>query len=355
MFSVGIIGLPNVGKSTLFKALTKIAVPIANYPFTTIDPHYGIVEVKDERLNKIKELLNPPKVTLPMIEFIDIAGLVKGAHKGEGLGNNFLSNIGEADILLEVVRNFSISPKENKISQDNKDTQYQLWEPPNPSRDIDIIKNEVLKRDKKIISSFFEEIKKKDLKEKETAKTLLDITEKGIWIFDELKERPPQNGLELKGLAKKIGLLSIKPIIYLFNIIEKDEKEIEKKFHPSLVLNLKSEEEISDLSDEEKKEIGEKSHLDDIISTCYNKLDLITFYTIKGGREAKATELKRGSLVIDAAEKIHSDFKEKFISSEVLKFEDFINSGSWHKAKESGLIKKRGRDYVVQDGDIIEF
>lgn len=359
MFSVGIIGLPNVGKSTLFKALTKIAVPIANYPFTTIDPHHGIVEIKDEKLEKIKELVNPQKTTYPLIEFIDIAGLVKNAHLGEGLGNQFLSNIGEADILLEVIRDFSISPNkslEEKQSEQGGQTEYQLWEKPNPKRDIETLKNEILKRDQKILSNFLLEeekkIGKKDNEKIELINKIIDFTKKEEWIFDKIKNESKEEKNNIENFSKKMGIISIKPIIYLFNTIE-EKKSFD--FQPSLCLNLKSEEGVSDLKDEEKEEIGIKSHLDDIVSTCYNELDLITFYTIKGAKEAKATELKKEQTIIEAAEKIHSDFKEKFISADILKFEDLLNSGSWQKAKEKGLLRTRGKDYIVQKGDIIEF
>lgn len=355
MFSVGIIGLPNVGKSTLFKVLTKITVPIANYPFTTIEPHHGIVEVKDKRLEKIAKIINPQRITPPLIEFIDIAGLVKGAHRGEGLGNQFLSIIGKADILLEIVRNFSTSQKD-VFKKEKEEAQYQLWEKPNPERDIKIIKEEILKKDQKIVSNFLEKkgdsINKKD--EEKIARMIIEFIEKGEWLLNSVGNLPDKKRLSIENLAKKMGLISIKPIIYLFNS-SKAEGFFEKKFQPMISLNLRLEEEISDLTNEEREEIGIKSHLDDIIATCYNKLDLITFYTIKGNKEARATELKKGTKVIEAAEEIHTDFKEKFISAELLKFDDLVKCKSWQKAKEKGLLKTKGKDYIVEDGDIIEF
>lgn len=352
MFSVGIIGLPNVGKSTLFKALTKIAVPIADYPFTTIDPHHGIVKVKDKKLKKIAELIKPQKTTHCLIEFIDIAGLVEGAHKGEGLGNKFLSNITEADVLLEVIRNFSVSQKILPEKEELQHPQYNLWEDVNPKRDIEIIKNEIIKRDEKIISKFIEskEIKKE---EKNIAEKLLKLIRDKSWPNDVIRNLKPEESLSIEKLGKKRGIISIKPIIYLFNITEKNKKNL--KENDSLFLNLKRELEISDLTEKEREEIGELSNLDDIILTCYNKLDLITFYTIKGGEEVRATELKKGSNILEAAEKIHTDFKEKFVRAEVLSFGDFINYGSWHKARENGLLKIKGKEYIVQNEDIIEF
>ncbi len=357
MFSVGIIGLPNVGKSTLFKALTKISVPIANYPFTTIDPHHGVIEVKDKRLEQINKILEPEKTSFPTIEFIDIAGLVKNAHKGEGLGNQFLSNIGEADILLEVVRNFSISTKNINKDNESDETNYQLYEKPNPLRDIEIIKEEILKRDEKIILNAIESKGKKDtLKNSSDKKILYQLLEeikRKKWLFDYIINKPQEEQSVIGNTTKKIGLISSKPIIYLFNTIKKDYKV--ETVEPSLCLNIKTEEEISELNEEEKSELEVNSSLDDIIFTCYNKLDLITFYTIKGGKETKATELKKGSSILEAAEKIHSDFRKKFISAEVAKFENFIKYGSWHLLKENGLISIKGKNYNVEDGDIIEF
>lgn len=265
--SIGIIGLPNVGKSTLFKALTKKQVEIANYPFTTIEPNVAIVPVPDENLEKLSAVLKPEKITPATIEFIDIAGLVKEAHLGKGLGNNFLAKIRETNILVEVVRAFedkNVPHVENSI---------------NPERDIKIIEEE--------------------LKEAEIDK----------------------------------------PIIYFFNTDLKDELE------------------ISELSEEEKNDLGIKSSdlLDNLIKNCYQKLDLITFYTIKGGKETRATKLKRGENILEAAEKIHSDFKEKFIKAEVINVKDLIGAGKWTRAREKGLIRTEGRDYIVQDNDVIEF
>jgi len=355
MFSVGIIGLPNVGKSTLFKAITKISVPIGNYPFTTIEPHHGIVEVKDKRLEKIKQIASPKKTTPPLIELIDIAGLVENAHKGEGLGNQFLSNINEADLLLEVIKNFSIIKENIKEGREEK-PQYQLWETSSPKRDIEIIKNEIIERDKKIILNFLEEIKKQNIKQKEEeiklTEKFIEIIDKREWPFNKIKNLAPEEKETIKNFSKEKNLISVKPIIYLFNT-EKKEQNL-AKLQPCLFLNLKNEAEISELTDNEKKEINAISKLDEVITSCYNELDLITFYTIKG-EEARANELKRGSNILEAAEKIHSEFREKFICGEVLNFEDFITTSSWQEAKEKGLLKTRGKDYIVKDGDIIEF
>lgn len=350
MFSIGIIGLPNVGKSTLFKALTKIQVPISIYPFTTIDPNRGIVKVKDERLEKIKRLVNPQKVKPVLIEFVDIAGLVKGAHRGRGLGNQFLSYLSGVDLLVEVIRTF----KNEKVTHIEGEID--------PKRDIEIIKDEILAWDKKILLTFLENLRKKikskkfkkDIEEQKIAEKFEEILEKGSWPAGEVKKW----GEDRKGaesLGKKIGLLSIKPLIYLFNTGNKNQGEFENLFSPSLFTNLKEEEEISNLSEKEREEIKVTSYLDELILACYNKLDLISFYTIKGEREIRAYEMKKGENVIEAAKSVHSDFKEKFIRAEVLNFKDLIESGSWQEAKGEGKIQIKGRDYIVNDGDIIEF
>lgn len=281
-FSIGIVGLPNVGKSTLFKALTKRQVDIADYPFTTISPNVGVVAVPDERLEKIAEVIKPQKVTPTVIEFVDIAGLVKGAHKGEGLGNQFLAQIRNCDAIVEVVKAFG--------------------ENPTPQDDIEIIKTE----------------------------------------------------LELKDLEceEKENLLAKKPIVYVYNI----SGEAQAGSDPTtLKIDLKMEEEISELSEKEKKELNLSSQLDHLIKLCYDILDLITFYTITGGKETRAWTLKKGSTAPQAGGKVHSDFQEKFIRAEVIEWRKLIEAGGWAKARERGWIQTAGKDYIVQDGDVIEF
>lgn len=283
-FSVAIIGLPNAGKSTLFKALTKKQVDIADYPFTTIEPNVGVVSVPDERLEKISEIIKPQKTSPTIIKFVDIAGLVKNAHKGEGLGNQFLSHIRPCDVVVEVIRTFGDC---------------------NPEEDIKTLETELL------------------MKDQETGD----------------------------------NVLTSKPKIHLFNIkegVDRDPVSVNRQ-KPGLCIDLKLEEEASELSKQELKELGIKSQLDQLILSCYNILDLMTFFTIKGGKEIRAWTLKKDFGILEAAEKVHSDFREKFIKAEVLPWEKLIEAGSWLKARELGQIKLAGKEYIVQDGDIIEF
>ncbi|OHA73161.1 MAG: hypothetical protein A3A27_00410 [Candidatus Wildermuthbacteria bacterium RIFCSPLOWO2_01_FULL_47_18] len=318
--SVGIVGLPNVGKSTLFQALTKKQVNIANYPFATIDPNVGVVEVPDERLQKLAKLTNSAKIIPTIVEFVDIAGLVKGANKGEGLGNKFLANIRETAAIVQVVRCFQggdIIHVEQSVD---------------PLRDIDTINTELQLKD-------------------------LETTEKGSAVP------------ELQQLSKK-------PVIYLLNCNPQDvSQELLNKIKSLggavVVANLKDELEMQSLSEEERKEFGFVSHLPDLTTKAYEILNLITFLTT-GPDETRAWTLKRGSTAPQAGGVIHSDFEKSFIKAEVIQWEKLLEAaahpadgraspaseearrGAWQEAASKGWIRTEGREYVVQDGDVIE-
>jgi small GTP-binding protein len=317
-FSVGIVGLPNVGKSTLFKALTKKDVDIASYPFTTIHPNVGVVQVPDERLKKIAEIIKPEKITPTVIEFVDIAGLVKGAHKGEGLGNQFLSHIRNCDAILEVIRAFENPDVENVTGRIE------------PENDIEAVKIELELKDMEI------EERAKDKRSKEVAETSSHLPSR-LASRDSTKE----------------DLLSKKPVVYILNTDGKNQYQPPKVEH--LVMNLKDEEGMIELSGKEIKELGLKSQLDQLILSCYHILDLITFYTVAGGKETRAWTIKRGASAPQAGGQVHSDFEEKFIRAEVINWQKLVEAGSWLKAREKGWIRTPGREYVVQDGDVIEF
>lgn len=341
-FSVGIVGLPNVGKSTLFKALTKIKVDIAAYPFTTIHPNVGVVHVPDERLEKIAEIIKPEKITKTIIEFVDIAGLVKGAHKGEGLGNQFLAHIRNCDAILEVVRGFAGPNVENVLGEIN------------PQKEIEIVRTELLMKDLETLENLIKkdekEIKAKDkaaLKRNSLLTRIKDFVSQGKSISEiDLTQ-------EEKAEIKEYQFLTQKPVFYLLNTNEKPES-LNLPFE-HLEMNLKDEDEISELSEAEAEELGFKSQLQQLILACYHILDLITFYTVAGGKETRAWTIIRNSLAPQAGRAVHSDFEEKFIRAEVINWQSLVEAGSWSNAREKGQIKTVGRDYVVADGDVIEF
>jgi len=332
-FSVGIIGLPNVGKSTLFKSLTKNPVDIAAYPFTTIHPNVGVVQVPDERLKKITEVIKPEKITPTVIEFVDIAGLVKDAHKGEGLGNQFLAHIRNCDAIVEVVRGFDDPNVEHVAGSID------------PKRDIEIVKTELLMKD-------LETLENATAKEKQENRKLKLLNKIRGWVSQGKLISNLDLTAEEKSEIKEYQFLTQKPVGFILNTdgIKKSNLDIQY-----LAMNLKDEEEISDLSEKEAKELQIESKLDQLILACYNILDLITFYTVAGGKETRAWTLKKGLKAPDAGGVVHTDFEKKFIRAEVISWEKLVEAGNWHKAREWGWIKTVGKDYEVEDGDVIEF
>lgn len=359
--TAGIVGLPNVGKSTLFNAITNQKILAENYPFATIEPNVGIVTVKDERMDKLKAMYEPNRFIPTAYEFTDIAGLVKGASKGEGLGNKFLSHIREVDAIVEVVRCFD----DGKI--------IHVEGSIDPLRDIETINLELVIADLDIVNNRLEKVAKKA----RTTKNKDDLLE--VEILEKcqkaLEENKPLRQLNLSAEEKKVlksySFLTLKPIIYLANIKEselnnpdndfvKQVKEYAQKENaPVISLCAKVEEELSELSEEDQKEMLEaldltSSGLDKLIKATYDILGLATYFTV-GKDEVRAWTFKKGMNAKQCAGIIHTDFEKGFIKAEVMSYEDLITYGSELKVKEKGRARLEGKDYLMQDGDICHF
>ena len=359
--TAGIVGLPNVGKSTLFNAITKAGALAANYPFATIDPNVGIVEVPDARLDKLTELVEPKKTVATSFEFTDIAGIVQGASQGEGLGNKFLSHIRKVDAITQVVRCFedeNITHVAGKVD---------------PLSDIEVINLELILADLESVDKRYAKVsklaKQKDKESMEEAAVLEKVKEA---FANEMPARSVDLSDEEKKIIKGLSLLTLKPALYVANVAEDEVADADnnkyvqqvrdyaaKEGAEVIVVCAKIEEEIAQLDDDEKamflEELGiEESGLDKLIKAAYSLLGLATYFTA-GVQEVRAWTFRKGMKAPQCAGVIHSDFERGFIRAETISFEDLVAYGSKPAAKEAGRLRLEGKEYVVQDGDVMEF
>lgn len=359
---LGIVGLPNVGKSTLFNSLTKAGAESANYPFCTIDPNVGVVAVPDRRLKLLGDLYHSKKVTPAVIEFVDIAGLVKGASKGEGLGNQFLANIREVDAIVHVVRCFEDA---NVIHVEGS---------VDPLRDIETINLELIFSDIEILERRIAKTSKSAFNDKSLAKEVAVLKELKELLEDgKLAAAYTNDDEDITAFVNSLNLLTRKPVIFAANVGEDDladdgasnpHVDAVRKFASEnnsevFVISAQIEQEIAELDDDEKQEyldaLGlEESGLDKLIAASYRLLGLISYLT-SGEDETRAWTIKVGTKAPQAAGKIHSDFERGFIRAEVVNYQDLLDCGTYAKAKEKGLVGLEGKDYVVKDGDVILF
>jgi GTP-binding protein YchF len=360
--SVGIVGLPNVGKSTLFNALTRNSVPAENYPFCTIDPSVGVVAVPDNRLYTLKDVSGSQEAIPAIVEFVDIAGLVKGASTGEGLGNKFLSNIREVDMIAEVVRIF-----------EDEDVHHVAGAV-DPMSDIEVINLELIMADAETVSKRLQNLERDAKRGDKEAVIERDLLAK---LLPHLEHGHLANKFDLTESERKIirglHLLTMKPFLYVcnkkndsYNLDENNDErwqELLDYFEVSnseyVIVDAGIEHELKDLEEEEKTEFrreygNQASGIDSLIKAAYHKLGLMSYFTT-GEKETRAWTIKRGSTGPEAGAAIHNDFKDKYIRAQVVKFEDLVTYGSMAKARENGKLRTEGKEYIVEDGDVIEF
>lgn len=359
--TAGIVGLPNVGKSTLFNAITKAGAESANYPFCTIDPNVGIVEVPDERLIRLTELVHPKKTIPTAFEFTDIAGIVKGANKGEGLGNQFLSHIRQVDAIVQVVRCF----EDENITHVSGNID--------PLDDIETINLELMLADLETVNRRYEKAEKMARQKEKSAVEEYNVLHR---VKEGLESETPVRNLELDENEQKIvhglHLLTAKPVLYVTNVgedevtdveenenVEKVKAYAEKEGAEVIVVSAKIEEEIAELDQEEKEvfleELGiDQSGLDQLIAATYNLLGLATYFTA-GEQEVRAWTFTKGMKAPQAAGIIHTDFEKGFIRAETVSYDDLAVAGSMAQARENGRVRLEGKEYLVEDGDVIHF
>lgn len=349
MLSIGIVGLPNVGKSTLFQTITKKQVAKENYPFCTIDPNVGVVAVIDERVDKLAELTKSVKKVYTAIEFVDIAGLVKGAAEGEGLGNKFLANIRETDAIIYVLRAFS------------NDKIVNIQESINLLRDKEILDTELILKDLETVNRRMESLEKEVRANKKEAVIELAAAAKAKGLLEKGQVLSEASLTDEERMAlKSLCLLTAKKRLYLFNGAENEVpqeslKLFQDKGWPCLVVDVLTELEAAAWSPEERQEFGlaEESGIDRLVKVAYEFLGLITFLTT-GPDETRAWTLKQGQKAPQAGGVIHSDFEEAFIKAEVINWQDLLDTGGYTNARAKGLLRTEGKEYVVRDGDVIE-
>ena len=347
--SLGIVGLPNAGKSTLFTALTNKQVEIANYPFATIDPNVGVVEVPDERLVQLASISHSQKVIPTVVEFTDIAGLIKGASTGAGLGNTFLSHIQKTDAIVYVIRTFE--------SGDIQHTEQSV----DPVRDIEILRSELAIKDIEIIENRMRSLAKevrqagkesKDLQaQQQILSRWLDHLNTNTHIYEIIDE-------EEQSIAKQLQLLTAKRILYCFNSHDQDiPASLKQSIGDAqyVVINAQAELETAQMTQQEREDLGMRGNaIDQLIQKAYTTLNLISFFTT-GEKETRAWTIKKGSVAPVAGGAIHSDFEDFFIRAEVVGYQELIATGSWNTAKQKGLVRTEGKEYIVADGDVVIF